>query len=672
MNKIRFLIPLFLLVTLSLARAQDSKAPTASEIEANQNVEELQLLREKAAQAFEKDPGSAIQFCEEIINKTEDLAKKNPIRINDLKRVKVDMQVMLGRIHEKTGNEEAAEKQFSNALSNAEEINYAKGRLLAIRNIQMLSEEEELAEDLTEDGTGEGSESPSRKTSRAIRNLEKSALAYEERNRPDRSVEKLLEVADLLKENRDSLNLTKTYHEIARLEQMQGHIKQAMYYNGLASIANGTLDAGILPESPDQVDQFLNNMDKLVSRLSNVKLISTDEEIQAKKKKDNYEEMASSYEQQGDYKKALEIYKDYFDLKEQLIASERLRELDSIESGTLKDRNDLLERQKKLQQRDLEMKDWELNRSRIFLIGSIVGSLLLIMVAASIFRLFLVKKRSHRALEEAHRELKSAQIQLVEAEKMASIGQLTAGIAHEINNPINFVSANITPLKRDIDDVMEILDSYGATVEANRLSESFSGVEALKQQLDLDFLKEEIASLLAGIEDGASRTAEIVRGLRNFSRLDENDLKLFDVHEGLDSTLAILQSRFANRIEIVKEYGELPEIEGFPGKLNQVFMNLLVNAEQAIPEHGMITITTGKEGEEVWIRIRDTGKGMPEEVRKRIFEPFFTTKDVGGGTGLGLSISFGIIENHGGKISVESEPEAGTEFMIRLPIKAQR
>lgn len=277
--------------------------------------------------------------------------------------------------------------------------------------------------------------------------------------------------------------------------------------------------------------------------------------------------------------------------------------------------------------------------------------------------------KKNEALEQTLEELKEAQTQLVEQEKMASLGQLTAGVAHEINNPITFVSGNITPLKRDINEMMEILKGYEEEVKAQGLEEKFNRINQLKDELDYDFLLEEIKQLLEGITEGAERTAEIVRGLRNFSRLDEDVLKLANINQGIESTLLLLRSELKDRIEIIKDMPEMPDIMCYPGKLNGVYMNILTNGMQAIEGPGKIYITTRHLGDRATISIRDTGPGMPEEVQKRIFEPFFTTKDVGFGTGLGLSITYGAIELHKGKITVNSVMGEGTEFLIELPVE---
>ena len=263
--------------------------------------------------------------------------------------------------------------------------------------------------------------------------------------------------------------------------------------------------------------------------------------------------------------------------------------------------------------------------------------------------------------------LKMTQSQLIQSEKMASVGILTAGIAHELNNPINFVSGNVNPLLRDLNDVFTIIKKYDEIIKSNKLEASFSEVDELKAEMDFSFLIKEIFNLLEGIEDGATRSSQIVKGLRSFSRLDEENCQLYDIHEGIDSTLILLQNKIKDRIKVRKDYGDLEDLECFPSKLNQVIMNILTNSIQAIEGKGEIFIQTVSSAIGIKIVIKDNGKGMTPEVKKHIFEPFFTTKEVGKGTGLGLSISYGIIEQHNGNIDVISEPGKGTEFIISLP-----
>ncbi|RZK44090.1 MAG: GHKL domain-containing protein [Pedobacter sp.] len=270
--------------------------------------------------------------------------------------------------------------------------------------------------------------------------------------------------------------------------------------------------------------------------------------------------------------------------------------------------------------------------------------------------------------------LKNTQSQLVDAEKMAALGQLTAGIAHEINNPINFVTSNIKPLELDIKDLKEIITRYENLDFDKDINTQIKEIESFKAQIDLDFVNNEITTLLAGISEGAKRTAEIIRSLRNFSRLDETDMKPIDLNEGLQSTLVLVKNSMPDNLTVVRDLGNLPKVECQPGKINQVFMNLVSNAIQAIKskeiqeDEEFLTIKSWYEEQQVKISIKDSGIGMTEETKHRIFEPFFTTKDIGEGTGLGLSIVFSIIESHKGHIEVISKIGEGTEFIITLNV----
>lgn len=271
-------------------------------------------------------------------------------------------------------------------------------------------------------------------------------------------------------------------------------------------------------------------------------------------------------------------------------------------------------------------------------------------------------------------DLKEAEGQLVEAEKMASLGQLTAGIAHEINNPINFVTSNITPLNRDIDilvDFIEEMEKIGLSDAS--VEEKQRLIEEQKEELDYDYLKIEISQLLKGIKEGASRTSEIVKGLRVFSRLDEDDLKKADMNDGLDSTLIVINNLLSN-IKLEKDYSDIPVIDCYPGKLNQVFLNIISNAIYAINKKfgdevgGTLSIATSSNERSVFVSVKDNGIGMDEVTKKKIFEPFFTTKDVGEGTGLGMSIAYNTIRRHQGEVQIISEPGVGTEFILEFPI----
>ncbi len=286
---------------------------------------------------------------------------------------------------------------------------------------------------------------------------------------------------------------------------------------------------------------------------------------------------------------------------------------------------------------------------------------------------------TNEELSNTLEDLKQTQTQLVEAEKMASLGQLTAGIAHEINNPINFVTSNVSPLLRDVNmlfDAIDIVERVGLSDKT--IEEKQKEIEQYKEELDYDYLKMEINHLLNGIHEGATRTAEIVKGLRIFSRVDEDDLKRADINEGLDSTLVIMNNLLnSNNIKVEKYYGNLPPVECYPGKLNQVFLNIISNAIHAISakhiddKDGLLTLKTSAEENFVTISITDNGTGMSDSTRNKIFDPFFTTKDVGEGTGLGMSIAYNTIKKHNGQIFINTELDKGTEFIIKIPLVHQ-
>ncbi|MCB0366086.1 MAG: two-component sensor histidine kinase [Bdellovibrionaceae bacterium] len=263
-------------------------------------------------------------------------------------------------------------------------------------------------------------------------------------------------------------------------------------------------------------------------------------------------------------------------------------------------------------------------------------------------------------LEQANAEIRETQARLVHTAKMASLGQLVAGIAHELNNPIGFIYSNMSHL----DDYSNKL--VGLVQLADK---SPNKLKAEMEKVDFDYIVEDLPKLIRSCEDGARRTRDIVLGLRSFSRLEEAQIKEVDVREGLEDTLKLLTGEFKNRIKIVKNFSEVPNINCYPSQLNQVFMNILSNAGQAIEGEGEITIETGTVGsDKVFVIIRDSGKGMAQSTIDQIFDPFFTTKSLGKGTGLGLSISYGIVEKHGGEIQVESELGKGTQFKIILPV----
>ncbi len=269
------------------------------------------------------------------------------------------------------------------------------------------------------------------------------------------------------------------------------------------------------------------------------------------------------------------------------------------------------------------------------------------------------------ALNKAYKELQTTQSQMLQSEKMASIGQLAAGVAHEINNPIGFISSNLGTLSKYLTRLTEFTDTLMKAQASNDYSEA--QLKELHKKLKIDFIGQDAKDLVKESLDGTDRVCKIVQGLKSFSRVDEAEYKTVDINECLESTLNIVWNELKYKATVSKDYGKLPLTNCYPQQLNQVFMNLLVNAAHAIDKQGEIGIKTWQQEKSIFVSISDTGFGIPPENKSRIFEPFFTTKEVGKGTGLGLSISYEIIKKHDGEIVVDSEPGKGTTFTIRLP-----
>jgi PAS domain S-box-containing protein len=286
---------------------------------------------------------------------------------------------------------------------------------------------------------------------------------------------------------------------------------------------------------------------------------------------------------------------------------------------------------------------------------------------------FVVEMQDVSAWRQSEDELVWAQAQLVQQEKMASIGQLAAGVAHEINNPLGYVKSNLGTLANYLRDVLRVIDAYQDAERLAKVDDSaWETVNNVKRGVDLDYVRKDMLDLVAESQEGVRRMEKIVGDLKDFSRTESDEaLALADLHRGLESTLNIVYNEVKYKATVEKEYGDLPLVECRLSQLNQVFMNLLVNASQAIAERGVIRLVTGVDGNEVWVDIIDNGVGIAPELMGRIFDPFFTTKPIGSGTGLGLSLSYRIVEEHHGHIEVDSEPGSGTRFRVRLPIRQQ-
>lgn len=271
----------------------------------------------------------------------------------------------------------------------------------------------------------------------------------------------------------------------------------------------------------------------------------------------------------------------------------------------------------------------------------------------------------HPQTAQLLRDLEQANSQLLQSEKLASIGQLAAGVAHEINNPIGYVFSNLKTLADYVRDLLEIVDASDRVTCLEEL-------QALKKQLDYGFIREDVRALISESEEGIERVKSIITSLKDFSHIDAEDFVAADLRRGLETTLNLVNNELKYKAEVIKEYGELPLIECLPSQINQVALNLLTNAAQAIDGRGHIILRTGCDTERAWFEVEDSGRGISAEHRERLFEPFFTTKPVGEGTGLGLALSWSIVQKHGGHIDVSSDPDHGSRFRVWLPIHQPR
>lgn len=276
-----------------------------------------------------------------------------------------------------------------------------------------------------------------------------------------------------------------------------------------------------------------------------------------------------------------------------------------------------------------------------------------------------------QALQLEIDERKQLESQLIQSEKLASLGQMAAGVAHEINNPVGFVTSNLGTLEGYFKQLQRMLDAYQQAEAALAPGGGLEQLSALRKELDLEFLKEDIPILIRESKDGIGRVTQIVKDLKNFSRVDNDEAwQWANLQQGIDSTLNIVASELRHKADVIKHYQPLPEIECLASQINQVVMNLVINAAQAMgPERGTITLSNGVEGDQVWLEVADNGCGIAPHSLQKIFDPFFTTKPVGEGTGLGLSLSYGIVKKHHGDISVRSEVGSGTTFRVVLPIR---
>ncbi|MBU0483050.1 MAG: peptidylprolyl isomerase [Proteobacteria bacterium] len=278
-------------------------------------------------------------------------------------------------------------------------------------------------------------------------------------------------------------------------------------------------------------------------------------------------------------------------------------------------------------------------------------------------------EKTHRELEQLYHELQTTQAQVIQQEKLASIGNLAAGVAHEINNPMGFIASNLSTLGKYALKLTEFIEAQSSVLTSHQDREKIEDIQEKRKNLKIDYLLNDIPDLIAESLDGADRVKIIVQNLKSFARTDDQKPMLADLNACLESTLNIIWNELKYKCTVKKDYGDLPLVRCFPQQLNQVFMNLLLNAAQAIETQGEIIIQTFSDRSFVHVTITDTGCGIPTENLDKIFEPFFTTKKIGMGTGLGMSIAYDLIKKHNGKIAIQSEIGKGTTFTVSIPVQ---
>ncbi|MDW3649521.1 MAG: ATP-binding protein [Bacteroidia bacterium] len=661
--------------------AQIDPAEAKDKAKNAEGLERLQAMIDMSEHYKQSNPRQSLSYAQEALRFAQTLKTKNileaegflydPQTINERR---VDAFILSGLAYKSQKRRSRALKNLRDGQKLAESINYPAGEnrvksILSEMNAasginNVLDNAISKVEKWVDGNTGEVSSKIKKDAAaRGAQINENTAKRAEDNGDYERAIEYY----------EKSIRSYISIGDSAKSEALSQHV--AMLYNKIGEakepeeIIAFTESAKKVEEENNpnaEIDDFVEDL-KTISEASKPDPILSIVEEETEQKTKTVLREAQSLMAAGRNREAEKKYGEALRLQAVLLQYKSERQMDSLTSEffieLMLDERDIFEQ---------EAEDSRKDRNFLILI-----TFLFLSIAALSAWLFFIKRKSHREmsraydeLEETHQELKSTQTQLVAAEKMASLGQLTAGIAHEINNPVNFISGNIHPLKSDISELLKLLNAYENIVQAQGLNEKFSDVSKMKHQMDFEYLKEEISELLEGMAEGAHRTTEIVKGLRMFARVDEEQPKPLNIHLGLDNTLALLKSQLKD-VELIKDYGDIPVIEGFPGKINQVFMNVLTNAIQAMPSGGWIRIKTRRVGGQVEVRIQDTGDGIPKETVDKIFEPFFTTKSLGEGTGLGLSISLGIMKQHGGFIDIESDPGHGTEVILSLPLQQE-
>ena len=602
----------------------------------------------------------------------------------------------IGMAYEKQGNYAEALKNYFTSLKIREEIHDKNAIALSYNNIGLVYYEQGKYDEAVKSYLAclKISEETGNKKAIAASYNNLGGI-YEAQGNYVEALKSHIAALKLREELGDRQDLPDSYNNIGNVYDKQGNYPEALknYFACLKISEETGYQAGIASSYNNighvysKQKEFKEAKEFYTKGLSLAKEIGSKDQIM-----EVYSYMTETAVRMNDYKSAYDYYLLYTAIKDSLFNEESDHQTAQLKEQYESEKKDA---QINLLNKDNQLKTQQAQQQRIIknvFIGGFILSLIIVFLFITRLRL---KQRSGRIMEEKNKiiteqkkkvehqsamlqqmldELKQRQQQLVQSEKMASVGVLTAGIAHEMNNPINFLSSNVKPLKRNFSELRKLFTSYDQLLEQ---SDKKLYAEKLKKDLGFEENMLETENLLQGIEDGAGRTARIVKGLRSFSRMDAEEMKMANINDGIESTLVLLRNKLDEKnIKVEEALGPIPLIECYPAELNQVFMNLFVNAIDAFDSAALknrekkIWITTSLQNDQVRISIRDNGAGMTDEVKQKIFDPFFTTKDVGKGTGLGLSISYGLIEKHNGTIEASSVVGEGTEFVILLPLRS--
>jgi signal transduction histidine kinase len=562
----------------------------------------------------------------------------------------------IGNVHRYLANYDEALDYFLKSLAMSEEIGAKQGIAYALNNIAIVYAMLEKYDEVLEYFLKSLKISEEIKDTKGIAySLNNIGLVYEEMNDYETALEYHLRSLKMKEDLGNIGGISSSLKNIGNLYFWMEKYEKALDYGQRSLEINEEIGNknGIVHSSINIGAIYLAQQNYEAAAQLYQQALDVAREIGAKDLiKESYNHFSQLYTAKKDYLKALEYYKLYSAIKDSIYNEESNQRIAEMQT---KYETEKKEKEIEILTKDRAIQDLELKRQKIVRNSLLGGSVLILFLAMVIYNRYRLKTKANRELEDALRQLRDAQQQLVMKEKLASLGNLVAGVAHEINNPIGAVHSAAEVSNRAVDIIEGALADIKSPEDIKKNKLLQKAIQSLKENTHV-------------VVTGSDRVARIVRTLRNFAHLDESEYQKADINEGLESTLILVNHLYKNKIEVLREFGNIPEITCYPNQLNQVFMNLLVNAGQAIKEKGVVRIRTFAVERNVHIMISDTGEGIPADKIDKIFDPGFTTRGVGVGMGLGLSISYNIIQKHKGAISAESEPGKGTEFTIILPI----